>query len=101
MATETYELIAGKPTIKKRTNEVLDYGLNWSDYLAQEGDVIAASVWTISAGLTQAGAAYTETAASVSLSGGVALATETAVNKITTSTGRVAERTLYLSIWNY
>lgn len=98
---ETYEIIAGKPTIKKRTNEVLDYGLNWADFLGLEGDVIAASVWTLSLGLTQASAAYTETATSVSLSGGLALATETATNKITTSTGRVAERTLYLQIWNF
>jgi len=80
------------PTITKDPNAVLDYTLDWSDWL--EADTIAASTWTVDAGLTKNSDSFTDTTTTVWLSGGTAGQVYEALNRIVTAGGRTADRVL-------
>lgn len=98
MTTETYEIVAGNPTIKKDPNATLDYSIDWSNWLAIIGDTIATAAWTVTGGLSVVSSSYTTTATSVYLSGGTAGTTATATCRITTAGGRIDDRTIYLTV---
>lgn len=82
----------GLPQISKDPNASLDYQVDWSDWLG--ADVITASTWTIApaGGLTTATPSFTNVTAKVWLSGGVAGQVVRVTNRITTSGGRIDER---------
>lgn len=75
----------------------LDYGLDWSDWLAA-GETIAASEWSVPAGLTKDSDDHNTTLAAVWLSGGTAGATYRITNRVTTSAGRIDERSLFIVV---
>lgn len=82
----------------KDPSAVLDYTVDWSQWL-DTGDTITTSTWVIApTGLTQQSAASTPTAATVWLSGGTLGITYTVTNRITTAQGRDDARTLLIQV---
>ncbi len=88
--------------VTKDPNAVLDYGLDWSEDLA-DGDTISASAWTVtspadptlvvgSTGLFVP--SHTSTTTTVWLSGGTAGVTYKVTNHVTTAESRQDDRTL-------
>lgn len=84
-------------TFLKDPDATLDYGVDWSDWLAQ-GETITGSVWTLTAGITKYNESYGTTATTVWLQGGVSGTTYRATNHITTSEGRQDDRTLTIKV---
>jgi hypothetical protein len=80
----------------KDPNAVLDYYVDWTRWL--NGDTIATSVWTVTAGLTVANDTHTTTAATVWLSGGTVGETYKVTNRITTTGGRTEDRSFDVKI---
>lgn len=76
---------------------VLDFAVDWTAWLAA-GDEIAASTWTLPAGLVQQASNFTTTATRVWLSGGVAGRVYEVVNRITTDAGLQDERTYHIVV---
>lgn len=84
-------------TYKKSSAAVLDYAINWSDFLA--GDSIATSTWAVSpSGLTIDSETETTTVTTVWVSGGTVGVEYLLTNTITTAGGRTSDRTLQISI---
>lgn len=75
---------------------VLDYKLDWSDWLG--ADTIASATWTVPSGLTQTAASNTTTTATVWLSEGTAGNSYSVVSTIVTADGRTDERTIILRV---
>jgi hypothetical protein len=84
--------------VPKDPSAVLDYGCDWTDWLA--GDTISISAWVIPAGLTEEDSGKTDTLTTVWLSGGTLGNRYTITNTITTAGGRTDERSLILVIKN-
>jgi hypothetical protein len=81
-------------TFRKDPDAVLDFGLDWSDWL-ESADVIAASAWTSTPiGLTLASESFDDTKAVVWCSGGLPGTTYTLTNRITTDDGRTDDRSI-------
>ena len=78
-------------TFRKDPDANLDYGFDWSDWLAS-GETISVSVWTVPAGLAEGSKQMGDTSTKVWLSGGTAGNAYTVSNKVTTSDARVDER---------
>lgn len=76
--------------------EKLDYGFDWSDgWLGVSGDTVTASTWAVSpTGPTLSAAANTTTATTVFMTGCTHGKIYSLTNQITTSLGRIGERTL-------
>jgi hypothetical protein len=85
------------PTYIKDPDAVLDYGFDWSDWLAV-GETIKTSTWTVPTGITKDSSANSTTATSVWISGGTAGQTYEIVNRIITSAGRTEDRTISLLV---
>lgn len=85
------------PIRLKDPNATLDYGFDWSEWLAT-GDTISSSDWTVPAGLTEVSASNTTTTATVFLSGGTAGSSYDVVNRITTANGRTDDRTITIRV---
>lgn len=84
----------------KDPDERLDYTVSWSDYLAV-GETISSSSWTVPSGITQyQSATNTNTTATIWLSGGTHGEEYLVTNQITTSAGRIAERSLNIVVRN-
>jgi hypothetical protein len=81
----------------KDPDAVLDYQLDWSDWLP-DGDTIATSVWSVPVGLTEDSDTNTTTTATVWLSGGTAGTEYQVANTITTADGRTDERTIKIKV---
>jgi len=75
----------------------LDFGFDWSDWLAI-GETISSSSWTLTpaTGLTQHTDAHSNTIATVWLKEVVAGATHRVTNSIVTSDGRKDDRSFYV-----
>lgn len=82
----------------KDPNAVLDYGVDWSAWLAPDEDTIAASTWVVPDGLTKDSDSFTDTATTVWFSGGTLGERYEVVNRITTDQGRTEDRTLTFTI---
>ena len=78
--------------IPKDPDAVLDYSVNWARWL--DGDEILSSEWIIPEGLSKVIDNFTETKATVWISGGTAGASYTITNRITTAAGRTEDRSL-------
>ena len=78
-------------TKKKYPNELLDYTIDFSDWLT-EGDTIESGTWDyVTSGLTQEDATITDTSISVWVSGGVAGGRYPITGTATTAQGRVKQ----------
>jgi len=74
----------------------LDYSINWAPWL--KGDTIVASSWVVPAGLTKTDEYFEDTRTTVWLSGGILDERYEIVNRITTTAGRIDDRTFTLRI---
>jgi hypothetical protein len=88
-------------TFRKDPDATLDYGFDWeADDWLSSGETITDSVWTVQTGLTKDSESNTETTTTVWLSGGTAGEVYTVANQITTSAGRIDERTFGIVVEN-
>jgi len=83
-------------TFTKDPDAVLDYKNNWLAWLGT--DRIIASTWTATAGITIDSDTFTRNETVVWLSGGTVGSSYTLVNRITTSLGRVDDRSIIIRI---
>jgi len=102
MATETFEIAAGnKPTILKDPNAVLDYTLDWGEWLAPIEDTIN-TVDVAVDGVTLDDTTNDDTTVTIWISGGTVGERGSARVRITTvGTGaqpRTDDRTVYFKI---
>jgi hypothetical protein len=83
----------------KDPNAVLDYEIDWTDWLTG-GETISTATWTVSSGITKDSESNSTTKAKVWLSGGTAGTTYTATNRITTNStpARTDERTIEIRV---
>lgn len=105
MATaDTYIISsAGKATIKKDPDAILDYSWDWTAYLATISDTISSVTFTLTSPATttplvKTAQSNTSLIAKAFLSGGTLGATETCTCRIVTAGGRTDDRTIYLKI---
>jgi hypothetical protein len=81
----------------KDPDETLDYAIDWSDRLPIE-DLIAQSIWTVPAGLTETRSEFAGQQSVVWLSGGSESQSCSLTNTITTAQGRVLQQTVRIRI---
>ncbi len=81
----------------KDPNAVLDYRIDWSDWL-DVAETIDTSTWTVPSGITKDSSAASSTVATVWLSGGTADTDYDCLNRIVTSAGRTDDRTLRVKV---
>ena len=82
----------------KDPGSVLDYEIDWSSWLA-DGETIVSSEWSVeddSAAIDSS--THTDTAATAWVSGGTVGVRLTVTNRITTTLGRIDERSIVLKI---
>lgn len=82
--------------IPKDPDAVLDYHLDWEDWLA--GDTISAAAWTLPSGITKDSQAETDTVATIWLSGGSPGNRYFVKCHITTAAGREEDRTFRVDV---
>jgi hypothetical protein len=68
--------------ITKAPAAVLDYHIDWTEYLGDSGDTIVASTWTVPTGLVKETDIFTTTRTSIVLSGGTTGVSYTVTNKV-------------------
>ena len=80
---------------------VLDYAVDWTAWLS-DGETITASTWTVPDGITETTPApsFTDTAATIWLTGGTVGQSYSVTNHITTSQGRQDDRSLNIRVAN-
>lgn len=99
MATETYTVSGGKPTINKDPDAVLDYPFDWAPWLKGVGDTIVSATFEVDPPLTITRQAFDAMTATVWLSGGVVGSGSLRVTcRIVTLDGRTDERSIFLKI---
>ena len=81
----------------KDPNEKLDYTLDWTQALI-DSDVIQSSVWSVPEGLNSSSESFDSTKCVVWLDGGTDGVKYTISNRITTSSGRIMERSATLKV---
>lgn len=84
------------PSFTKDPDAVLDYKVDWSDWL--DTDTIVTSDWTVPTGLTLELETNTTTIATVWLSGGAVATSYNVTNEITTADGRTDDRTITIKV---
>ena len=80
----------------KDPQDVLDYQIDWSDWL--DTDTISTSAWVVQTGLTKDSSSNTTTTATVWLSGGTNGNQYVLTNTITTANGRTVERSFIVKV---
>lgn len=83
-------------TFTKDPDAVLDYVNDWASWLA--GDTIISSTWIAPSGITVDSDSFTDTTATVWLSGGTVGTSYSVVNRIVTAAGRTDDRTLHFHV---
>lgn len=83
-------------TFTKRAAEVLDFQIDWSDFLG--ADTISTSTWAVDAGLTKNSDTHGTTTTTIWLSGGTANTNYKCTNTIVTASARTAVRDIFLFI---
>lgn len=84
------------PSFTKDPQAVLDYKVDWSDWL--DTDTIITSDWTVPTGLTLELETNTTTIATAWLSGGTVATSYNVTNEITTADGRTDDRTITIKV---
>lgn len=83
----------------KDPDAVLDYGFDWSDWLATD-ETISSATWTVPDGITEDSTERSTTATKVWLSGGTVGSEYTVACKVVTSDGRTDERSFVVEVVN-
>lgn len=83
---------------RKDPDSTVDFGVDWTDYLANNNDALAGSTWVVPAGLEEVSSSFTEDHAFVWLSGGTVGSTYTVTNRITTAGGRTEDESIFVMI---
>lgn len=83
---------------KKDPDATLDYSFDWTAYLAAGSDLISSVTWVLSAGLLQVSTVPSTTTPAIFVAGGVLDTTESITCRITTTGGRIDDRTIFLTI---
>lgn len=94
--------MSNSPNKIKDPDAKLDFGIDWSDWLA-DGETINASAWTVPTGITQSSSpapSNTPSTTTIWLEGGTAGTTYTVTNRITTSAGRINDQSLFVLVKN-
>jgi len=81
----------------KDPQAVLDYAVDWSDWLAS-GETISTSTWAVPSGVTKDSDSSTTTKATIWLSGGTAGEDYDLVNHVITSSSREDDRTITVAV---
>jgi hypothetical protein len=81
----------------KDPSAVLDFGFDWSSWLAT-GETIESAVWTVPAGLTKGSSSISGAVTVIWLSGGDNGTNHRVTCRITTSQGRVDERSFVVTV---
>jgi len=89
-----------KPTIEKAPAADLDYGFDWTEWLAERGDTIASASVTASGGLTPTPATHDGKVVSTTVSGGVDGTEGVLTCRITTvgPPARTDERSIWIEV---
>jgi hypothetical protein len=84
--------------MRKDSQAVLDYSVDWTEWL--DGDTIATSSWTVAgdADLTITASSFSGGVATVWLSGGSTGKSYRVTNKITTAQGRTDRRSITITV---
>lgn len=82
-------------THTKDPNSLLDFGVDWSSWLAS-GETISTSEWDVPAGLTEGASTESDGITTVWLSGGTAGTTYRVRNRVSTSASRVDDRSFFV-----
>lgn len=95
----SFVTVAGKPTIERDPNAVLDYTIDFTDWCDAQADTIAAHTITV-VGCTVAplGSSHDSKKVTVWISGGTVGTPASATARVTTAAGRVDDRTIYFKI---
>jgi hypothetical protein len=83
--------------IKKDPDAVLNYVMDWSDWL-DSGETISTSTWTVDSGLTEDSETETTTTATITLSGGTVGSRYRVTNRITTSGSQTDDRSFFVDV---
>lgn len=83
---------------EKDPDATLEYGRDWSTWLAADGDSIVTSTWIVPPGLTVVDESNTATVALVWLSGGTAGQSYRITNRITTAQSRTDDRSIQIVV---
>jgi hypothetical protein len=95
MTTHTFLFDRSGPYLLKDPDANLDYTFDWTEWL--DGDSISSAEVTVTGG-TKGATSNTSTAVTVWVSGGTVGQTITVACKITTSAGRIDERSVRLKV---
>jgi len=87
----------GWPVIDKDPDAVLEYTLDWTDWLADVSDTITSASVTVN-GVTKASDSNTTVKVTAWISGGTVGQMPSATYLIVTAGGRTDERTIYFNI---
>lgn len=79
--------------------DTLDWSMDWNLFLPTT-DAITASVWDVPGGITSVRERFTARSTHIWLSGGTVDNTYVLTNRITTSEGRIVERSLAILVVN-
>jgi hypothetical protein len=97
--TTTYTMVGGYPQIDKDPDAALDYGWDWSSWLAAISDTIATyDVTTNAPALAIDSTSIVGGVVTAVLSGGLVGTTPSVTCEITTAGGRTDQRTIRLRI---
>jgi len=87
-----------KKSFIKDPGDVLDYQINWADWLADDTISGTKSTWTVETGITEDSNTNTTTGTIIWVSGGTAGENYNLVNHIETVSGRKADRTIVIKV---
>jgi hypothetical protein len=82
----------------KDPDATLDYGVDWSKFLATVGDTIANSIWIVPDGITKSLDTFNDTITTIWLEGGTPGMSYTLTNRITTAAGRVDDKSVKIKV---
>lgn len=85
---------------EKDPDATLEFGRDWSAWLAANGDTIVTSTWIVPAGLTVVDESNTATVTLVWLSGGTAGSSYQITNRVVTAQGRTDDRSIQIVVLN-
>lgn len=80
----------------KDPDATLDYTVDWTSWIG--ADTIATVTWTVASGITNSATSNTTLTATIWLSGGTVGQTYAIACKITTTAGRIDERTFTVTV---
>lgn len=97
MSTTSFVVVAGKPTITKDPNAVLDYTVNFAAWLDAALDTLASHTVSVS-GVTLDSSSIIGKTVVIWVSGGVVDTRGSATVRVTTVGGRTDDRTIYFKV---